>query len=262
MNGRISGKGAAAPSTPDPPPPHERPAGRMKVHNPAATHARRALEGKDGILERIRDVGVIGIFRVDRPENCLKAMDALVEGGLTVFEVTTTTPRATELIAQARGVYGDRALVGIGTVLDAETAARGIDAGAQFVVSPSLHQDVLGVCRERGVVSCPGTFTPTEVVQAWRWGADLIKVFPISQVGPGYIGSILGPLPWVRLVPTGGVDAGNAGAYIRAGAYALGVGGALVSKKAISEGRYGALTEAAGAILREVRAAREEGAVA
>ncbi len=168
------------------------------------------MEGKELVLDQIRRTGVIGIFRVDRPENCVSAMDALVKGGLNVFEVTTTTPRATELIAEARKRYGSSALVGIGTVLDRETAERGIDAGAQFVVSPSLHKEVIDACKSRGVVSCPGTFTATEVVQAWNWGADLIKVFPISQVGPGYITSLLGPLPWVRLVPTGGVDSANA----------------------------------------------------
>ena len=216
------------------------------------------MEGKELVLDMIHRTGVIGIFRVDRPENCVLAMDALVKGGLNVFEVTTTTPRATELISEARKRYGSGALVGIGTVLDRETAERGIDAGAQFVVSPSLHKDVIDVCKNRGVVSCPGTFTATEVVQAWNWGADLIKVFPISQGGPGYITSLLGPLPWMRLVPTGGVDSGNARAYISAGAYALGVGGALVSKKAIAEGRYESLTEAAANILAEVRSAREQ----
>jgi 2-dehydro-3-deoxyphosphogluconate aldolase/(4S)-4-hydroxy-2-oxoglutarate aldolase len=215
------------------------------------------LESKESVLERIHRTGVIGIFRVDRAENCIKAMDALMKGGLNVFEVTTTTPGATELISGARARYGSEALVGIGTVLDVETAVRGIDAGAQFVVSPSLQRDVLEACKERGVVSCPGTFTATEVVQAWKWGADVIKVFPVSQVGPGYLTSLLGPLPWVRLVPTGGVDHENARAYIRAGAYALGVGGALVSRTAIAEERYDKLTEAAEVILREVRGARE-----
>ncbi len=229
-----------------------------KIHNAAVTRSTIALENKDRSLELIHDTGVIGIFRTDQPENCLKAMDALMNGGLNVFEVTTTTPGATELISEARKRYGLRALVGIGTVLDGPTAEKGIEAGAEFVVSPSLHRDVLDVCKSRGVVSCPGTFTATEVVEAWRWGADLIKVFPISQVGPGYITSLLGPLPWVRLVPTGGVDSGNARAYIKAGAYALGVGGALVSKKAMMEERYDKLTEAAEVILREVRSAREE----
>jgi 2-dehydro-3-deoxyphosphogluconate aldolase / (4S)-4-hydroxy-2-oxoglutarate aldolase len=126
------------------------------------------LEGKDSVLERIHRSGVIGIFRVDQPENCLRAMEALMEGGLDVFEVTTTTPRATELITEARRMYGQRALVGIGTVLDGQTAERGIEAGAQFVVSPSLHKDVLDACKEQGVVSCPGTFSATEVVQIGR----------------------------------------------------------------------------------------------
>ena len=124
------------------------------------------MEGKEMVLDLIHETGVIGIFRVDRPENCVLAMDALVKGGLNVFEVTTTTPGAVELISEARKRYGSRALVGIGTVLDSETAEKGIDAGAQFVVSPSLHKDVIDVCKMKGVVSCPGTFTATEVVQA------------------------------------------------------------------------------------------------
>ena len=184
-------------------------------------------------------------------------MEALVKGGLNVFEVTTTTPGALGLISEASRKYGRRALVGIGTVLDRETAEKGIDAGAQFVVSPSLEREVIEVCKNRSVVSCPGTFSASEVVEAWKMGADLIKVFPVSQVGPGYIGALLGPLPWVRLVPTGGVDSDNAGAYIKSGAYAVGVGGALVSKKAIAEGRYESLTDAARTILQQVKTARE-----
>jgi 2-dehydro-3-deoxyphosphogluconate aldolase / (4S)-4-hydroxy-2-oxoglutarate aldolase len=215
------------------------------------------LEGKDCVLRQIHETGVIGIFRMDRPEGCLEAMEALVKGGLNVFEVTTTTPRAAELISRARRKYGRRALVGMGTVLDAKTAEEGIDAGAQFVVSPSLQRDVVDLCRKRSVVSCPGTFSATEIVEAWKLGADLIKVFPVSPVGPGYISAMLGPLPWVRLVPTGGIDAGNAGAYIRAGAYALGVGGALVPKK-VSGDDLDSLTEAARIIMKEVRTARGE----
>jgi 2-dehydro-3-deoxyphosphogluconate aldolase/(4S)-4-hydroxy-2-oxoglutarate aldolase len=211
---------------------------------------------KDEVLKRVHDIGVIGIFRVDSPEDCFKAMDALKAGGLNALEVTTTTPNAIEVVREARRKYGDEILVGLGTVLDAETATKAIDAGAQFIVSPSLHKEVLDVCLKREVVSCPGTFTATEVVQAWKWGADLIKVFPISQVGPGYIKSLLGPLTWIRFVPTGGVEVENAGEYIKAGAYCLGVGGGLVSKKAISQGRFDLLTQAAKDILKAVRDAR------
>jgi 2-dehydro-3-deoxyphosphogluconate aldolase/(4S)-4-hydroxy-2-oxoglutarate aldolase len=214
------------------------------------------LVTKDEVLRRIHDIGVIGIFRVDSPEVCFKAMEALRAGGLHALEVTMTTPNAIEVIREARKRYGSETMIGIGTVLDIETAEKGIDAGAQFVVSPSLHKEVLDVCTRRDVVSCPGTFTPTEIVQAWRWGADLIKLFPASQVGPSYVKAILGPLPWARLVPTGGVEVENAGDFIKAGAYCLGVGGGLVSKKAIAEGRYDKLTDAAREILKAVSDAR------
>lgn len=214
------------------------------------------MTGKERVLKLIHQKGVIGIFRTDEPDSCIKAMDALIKGGLDVFEVTTTTPQAVELISSATRKYGAKAVVGMGTVLDARTAESGIESGAQFIVSPSLDRAVIEVCRKRGVVSCPGTFTATEAVQASRWGADLIKVFPASQVGPGYISALLGPLPSLRLVPTGGVDVETAGAYIRAGAYAVGVGGALASKKAIAEGRFPDLTAAAEKILAQVKLAR------
>jgi 2-dehydro-3-deoxyphosphogluconate aldolase/(4S)-4-hydroxy-2-oxoglutarate aldolase len=211
---------------------------------------------KDEVIKRVHDIGVIGIFRVDSPQDCFKAMDALRAGGLHALEVTTTTPNAVEVVRDARKKYGDETLIGMGTVLDAETATKGIEAGAQFIVSPSLHKEVLDVCHKHDVVSCPGTFTATEVVQAWKWGADLIKVFPVSQVGPSYIKALLGPLTWIRFVPTGGVEVENAGEYIKAGAYCLGVGGGLVSKKAISQGRFDLLTQAAKDILKAVRDAR------
>ena len=211
---------------------------------------------KEEILDRLHEIGVIGIFRVDSRDDCFNAMEALRNGGLHAFEITTTTPDAVELVREARKKYGDETLIGMGTVLDAITAERGIDAGAQFIVSPSLHKDVLSVCTKSGVVSCPGTFTATEVAMAWKWGADLVKLFPISPVGPGYMKALMGPFPWIRFVPTGGVEAGNAGDYIRAGAFCLGVGGGLVSKKAIADGRFDLLTKAAKDILRAVKDAR------
>ena len=211
---------------------------------------------KDEVLKRAHEIGVIGIFRVDSPEDCFKAMDALREGGLHALEVTTTTPNAVEVVREARKKYGDETIIGMGTVLDAETAERGISAGAQFIVSPSVQKEVLDVCKKRDVVSIPGAFSATEVVQAWRWGADLVKIFPISQVGPGYMKALMGPLPWIRYVPTGGVEVENAGEYIKAGAYCLGVGGGLVSKKAIAQRRFDLLTQAARDILKAVQDAR------
>lgn len=215
-----------------------------------------SMLSKDEVLKRVHDIGVIGIFRVDSPEDCFKAMDALRDGGLHALEVTTTTPNAVEVVREARRKYGDQTLIGMGTVLDAQTAELGIEAGAQFIVSPGLQKEVLDVCRHHQVASIPGAFTATEVVQAWRWGADLVKIFPISQVGPGYMKALMGPLPWIRYVPTGGVEVENAGEYIKAGAYCLGVGGGLVSKKAIAQGRFDLLTQAARDILKAVGDAR------
>lgn len=218
----------------------------------------KVLVSKDEVLERIQKAGVISIFRVDAPEGCIAAMDALMKGGLAVFEVTMTTPGALKVVRDARYRFGDRALVGAGTVLDKVDARTAIEADAQFLVSPSLDKEVLDVCRSAGVVSCPGAFTATEILQAWKWNADLVKVFPVSQVGPGYIKAIRGPLPQVRLVPTGGVDAANLGDYLAAGAFAVGIGGGLVSPKAVSEGRYGELTQAAELVSGAVKRARGE----
>lgn len=216
----------------------------------------RALASKDDALQRIREAGVIAIFRVDSPQNCIPAMEALVKGGLPIFEVTMTTPGALDLVSEARSRFGGEALVGAGTVLNRREAEEALAAGAQFVVSPSLDKDVVELCSARGVLSCPGTFTATEIVQAWEWGADLVKVFPISQVGPGYIKALRGPLPKVRLVPTGGVDAGNLGEYLNAGAFAVGIGGGLIPVRAVAEGRYEEVTQAAVAVTEAVRKAR------
>ncbi len=216
------------------------------------------MADKDEVLRRAHDEGIIGIFRLDSEEDCFKAIDALRAGGLHVLELTMTTPNALGIIERARARVGRDTVLGMGTVLDAESAERAIDAGAQFIVSPSLHKEILDICRKRDVVSCPGTFTATEIVQARNWGADMIKVFPISQVGPGYIRALLSPLPWAKLVPTGGVNAENAAAYIREGAFCLGVGEGIVSRKAVSSGRFDQITQATRQVLDAVKAARNE----
>jgi 2-dehydro-3-deoxyphosphogluconate aldolase / (4S)-4-hydroxy-2-oxoglutarate aldolase len=204
---------------------------------------------KKSVLEALGEARVIGIFRVDDPSKCLDTMEALLKGGVSAFEITTTTPDAIDLIRRASDEFGERATIGIGTVLDAKTANQGMHAGAQFVVSPSLHKEVIDACKARGVVSCPGTFTATEVVQGWKWGADLIKIFPASQVGPEYIRALLGPLPWVKFVPTGGIDEKNAAGFLGAGAFCLGVGGSLIPKAAVAEGRFAEITERARALM-------------
>lgn len=211
---------------------------------------------KDEVMERLHEIGAIGIIRVDSAQTCLAVVEALVNGGLTAVEVTTTIPGATEVIRQVRSKYGGTIVLGMGTVLDKTTAAKGIKAGAEFLVSPSLEKEVIDACKEHNAVSCPGTFTATEIAHAWKWGADLIKVFPASVVGPAYIKAILAPLPWVKLVPTGGVDVHNVSDFMKAGSFCVGVGGALVSSKAIAEGRFELLTSAAEELVSAIKGAR------
>ena len=216
---------------------------------------------KQELLIRLHDLGAIGILRLDSEETCLKAIDSLFDGGLCALEVTMTVPQAFDVVRRAKEKYGESAMVGVGTVLDSDTAEKSIRAGAQFIISPSLDKEVVEVCKRHDVISCPGTFTTTEIVQAQRWGADLIKVFPISQVGPGYIKAILAPLPSVRLVPTGGIRVDNAAQYIASGAYCLGVGEGLASRKSVSEGHYDLLAEGATELLKVIREAKEKAQV-
>jgi 2-dehydro-3-deoxyphosphogluconate aldolase/(4S)-4-hydroxy-2-oxoglutarate aldolase len=168
-----------------------------------------------------------------------------------------TVPGAVGVIEEVSQRLGDEALVGAGTVLDGETAGACILAGAQFVVSPSLNLETIEVCRRHGVAAMPGALTPTEVVQAWSAGADLVKVFPAGAVGgASYIRALKAPLPQIELVPTGGVSLKTAADFIKAGASALGVGADLVDLKAIREGQHGLITERAREFVRIVREAR------
>ena len=163
---------------------------------------------------------------------------------------------ALEALSSLSAEVGDRLLVGAGTVLDVETARLVIQAGARFVVAPTFRAAVVEMCRRYDVVAIPGAYTPTEIVTAWEAGADLVKVFPAGGLGPGYVKDLQGPLPQLRLVPTGGVTAENAGAFLAAGAVAVGVGGALVEREAVRRGDYARITEQARRLLRAVRAAR------
>ena len=187
----------------------------------------------------------------------MRAIDAIREGGISVLEITMTVPGAIGVIEEVAKRYGSEALVGAGTVLDAETAHACILAGARFVVSPALNLATISKCREHNVAVMPGALSPTEVVQAWAAGADLVKVFPAGAVGgASYIRSLKAPLPQIELVPTGGVSLKTAADFIRAGASALGVGADLVDIKAIREGQHAIVTERARQFLDIVREAR------
>lgn len=214
--------------------------------------------GKEENLKRILDCGVIAIVRFERSEQLVEVARAIKAGGIDVIEFTMTTPNALAILEETARQFGDEVLLGAGTVLDAETARAAILAGAEFIVSPTLSRATIEMCRRYSKIVVPGTMTPTEILTAWEWGADVIKVFPVARLGgPRYIKDVLAPLPQVRLAPTGGVSLENAADFIRAGAAVVAAGSSLVSKKLVAEGDFEALTEMArrfGAAVREAKA--------
>lgn len=187
-------------------------------------------------LARVLRTGLVAILRAPSGDRLADAAEALLAGGVEVIEVTFTVPRAERVLETVADRLGDRILLGAGTVLDAATARVAFSAGAQFLVSPTVQLDVIETCRRYGKPVMPGAFTPTEILTAWQAGADIVKVFPSDCVGPQYLKALRGPLPQIRLMPTGGINAENCGEFIKAGACALGVGGALAETKALMEG--------------------------
>jgi 2-dehydro-3-deoxyphosphogluconate aldolase/(4S)-4-hydroxy-2-oxoglutarate aldolase len=205
-------------------------------------------------LER---VGLIPVLRATSVEMGHALVDAMMAGGVTVVEVTMTVPNAVALLRDLKQKYGSSLLLGSGTVTDAAQAEATIEAGAEFVVSPSLHFDVIARTKELGKVSIPGALTPTEVITAWRAGADFVKIFPCSAMGgASYLKSLLAPFPDLKLIPTGGVTLQTAADFLKAGARALGVGADLVNAKAIAEGKPELITNTARGYLEIIRTAR------
>jgi 2-dehydro-3-deoxyphosphogluconate aldolase/(4S)-4-hydroxy-2-oxoglutarate aldolase len=209
------------------------------------------------ITAQIEEAGIVAVIRIKDPAKLQGVVDAISEGGITALEVTMTVPGAIELIAGLAPKMPAGFLLGAGTVVDPGTALKVIDAGAQFIVSPVFRRDVIDACHSRDVAVTPGCFTPTEILDAWDAGADIVKVFPATALGPGYIKDVRAPLPHVKLMPTGGVTLDNAGEWITAGAVAVGVGSALTDARAIEAGHFGVLRANAERIVANVRAARE-----
>lgn len=208
--------------------------------------------------ETIERVGLIPVLRAKSIAQCRAVVEAMIAGGVTVVEVTMTVPGAVELLKELKRVYGDKLLLGSGTVTTADQAQATIDAGAEFVVSPSLHPDVIATTKKNGKISCPGALTPTEAITAYRAGADYVKIFPCSAVGgASYIKSLLAPFPFLKLIPTGGVTLQTAESFIKAGAKALGVGTDLVNLAAIDAGKPETITETARAYLKVLAEARK-----
>ena len=207
-------------------------------------------------IDQIRESGVIAILRGVDPDAAVDVADAVVDGGVTALEVTADTPDVAEAIGALADRYDD-VLVGAGTVLDAETARAVQLAGAEVLVTPTGAAGVIETANRYGTPVATGAFTPTEAVRAYEAGADLVKVFPAKTGGPDHVAALGGPLPQIPLVPTGGVGPENAGAYIEAGAVAVGVGSAIVDDAAVANGEYGVVTENARRTVDAVAAARE-----
>ena len=183
---------------------------------------------READLQRVLDGGIVAIIRASSGEQLVGVAEALYAGGIDVIEVTFTVPRVLEILADVREALGEKILLGAGTVLDPESARAALLAGAEFIVCPNVDVDVIRMCRRYGKLVMPGALTPTEVVTAWEAGADIVKIFPADVGGPGYLKALAGPLPQVRLLPTGGVDLDTVGSFLDAGACAVGLGSALV----------------------------------
>ena len=196
-------------------------------------------------LDRVLQSGIVAVIRSSHGDVLGEVAEALVDGGVDIVEITFTVPHADVVVARVAEQLGERALVGAGTVLDAETARIAILAGAKFVVTPVVSLGVIEHCRRYGVPVFCGAFTPTEVLTAWQAGADIVKVFPADIGGPAHLKALRGPLPQLRLMPTGGVNLQTAGEFLRAGACVLGVGGALVDERTIGAREYERITSRA-----------------
>jgi len=200
----------------------------------------------------------VAVIRLKDPAKLRSVVEAMAGGGVRALEVTMTVPGAVGLIRELAPTLPDGFLLGAGTVTDAETARAVIEAGASFVVGPIFRPDVIAACHERDVPAMPGCFTPTEIFAAHECGADIVKVFPATALGPQFIRDVRAPLPQIKLMPTGGVTLDNAGDWIRAGAVAVGVGSALLDAKAIADGRFEVITDNARRVVASVAAARRE----
>ena len=211
---------------------------------------------KETQLRRVLDCGIVAVVRSPDSRQLVEVARALADGGVSVVEITMSVPGALDVVRQVRDALGDRVLLGAGTVLDPETARAALLAGAEYLVAPTVNRDVIRLCQRYDKLVMPGAFTPTEILSAWEAGADIVKVFPADVVGPAFFKAVHGPLPQVRLMPTGGVDLTTAADFLKAGACCLGVGGQLVEPRAVAERNFDRIRELARqyvAIVQQVR---------
>src|SRR6476661_9766499 len=214
---------------------------------------------KGQVLSLITEIGIVPVVRTATAEGAIKAVDAIYRGGIRAAEITMTVPGAIRALEKVADQFGDKIVLGAGTVLYPETARACMLAGAQFFVTPSLKLSTIEMVKRYSKVICPGALTPTEVLTAWEAGADIVKIFPAGNVGgPKYIKALKGPLPHIEMIPTGGVNLETAGEFLKAGACAVAVGGELVDPKSVKEGRYDVFEERAKQYLAAIRKARTE----
>ena len=211
---------------------------------------------KEIAFQRLADCGVVAVIRAQSESQLHDIARALLEGGVIGIEVTMSTPKAIHGIEKLADSFGDKSVIGVGTVLDPATAADAINAGTEFVVSPVLNPAIIEVTRKLGRISIPGAFTPTEILTAWSAGADVVKVYPATTLGPGYLKDLLAPMPQLRLTPTGGVDVKTTPEWIKAGAVMVGAGSSLVTKDALAKSDWPAITALAKQFVAAVQSAR------
>lgn len=212
---------------------------------------------KQELLSRLLESGIIAVVRKIEAEKVIDVISALVEGGITGIEVTLDSPNALNAISEAKKLFGDKAVIGAGTVLDGESANLAIQAGADFIFAPTLSKDTIAVANRYGKIVIPGVFTPTEILQAYEWGADIVKVFPASVLGSQFIKDVRGPLGHIPMMPTGGISLENIEEYIKVGAVAAGVGGSLLNKEYIKNNEWDKLTDLARQYTKKVANARK-----
>jgi 2-dehydro-3-deoxyphosphogluconate aldolase / (4S)-4-hydroxy-2-oxoglutarate aldolase len=212
----------------------------------------------EDVTRRIGEIGIVPVVRAAGVEEARQAVDAILAGGIPVVEITMTVPGAVEVIRSVARQFANRVLVGAGTVVTREQALACLDAGAQFLVSPGLSIAMITAARERSILAIPGALTATEVMAAGAEGAEVIKIFPCGNVGgPKYLKALRGPFPSVKVIPTGGVNAGNAAEYIAAGAFAIGVGSDLVDTAALRQGKPEKIVATARELVAAVQGARK-----
>jgi len=214
---------------------------------------------KEQVRQKILEIGIVPVVRASSGQQAIQAAEAVCAGGIPIVELTMTVPGAVEVIAQLAKSMGQDVLIGAGTVLDAETAQRCLDAGAQFLVSPGTDLPTIQLAKQNNVLIMAGALTPTEVITAWKAGSDFVKIFPCGTVGGAkYIKALKAPLPQVSMVPTGGVNLETAADFLRAGASALGIGGELISASALKSGNIKAITDSAKQYIVIVQKTRQE----